>query len=383
MVTYANLTGMPLLGIGSPMRNGVPVVAALSNTTLDAALESVQLIGHVWWADRASHTIDTTGSSSIQWRTSTVTFANGSTTFTVGIAAVDATAGPPVRAVNVADAITFDVGVTYTAPTGVTTAAWQTSVPTAGTKTIGNGDLVAVCMQMVTRGGADSVLVSDGGNNFQNFARPSVTSFTGAAYANANHDPCVVLVASDGTLGYLMGSYVCSVGLGTTTWNSGSGTVEYGNLLQFPVPVRIAGFIHNLSVTADCDLVMYTDPLGTPAAARTVSLDLNQVSATAVPGYIMFTSAQGPYDLAANTPVGVIAKPGGSNVALTFLTLNASAHQTAHSGNGYAINRASGAFAAQNSSKDRYTIGLLLDGFSDGTGTGGAGPMMNPSLEGL
>ncbi len=34
--------------------------------------------------------------------------------------------------------------------------------------------------------------------------------------------------------------------------------------------------------------------------------------------------------------------------------------------NGYAINRASGAFAAQNSNKDLYAVGLLVGAFDAG-----------------
>jgi hypothetical protein len=73
------------------------------------------------------------------------------------------------------------------------------------------------------------------------------------------------------------------------------------------------------------------------------------------------------YTAKANQPLAVIAKPGGTSVTMTYKTLNSSTHQAAdHCGtNSYAVNRASGAFAAQNSNKDRFPIGLLVGAFEN------------------
>ncbi len=362
------VSGMPIIPVGYANRQGTSQIAALGSVTIDAAKEAAIMVGHFRWEDGGSHTIDTTGSSSIQWRTGAVTFASGSTTFKVGIGAVDTTTGPPVRAVNVSDVITFDVAAVFTGGGGgVTGTAWQTSVPTTGTKTIANGDLVAISMQMTALGGADSILVGVAAQ-FATISRSEVTSFTGAVYANASQLPNVVVVASDGTRGYLYGSYVANVGTTTQSWSNGSSPSEYGNILRFPFPVRAYGIIVGNSFAGDCDLILYSDPLGTPSASATVSVDLNQlaVSTVTTQGYFLFAS---PVDLRANTDYAVIAKPtSATSVGMAYKTYNDSNHQNSDvlGTSCYAINRSSGAFAAQNSSKDRFTIGLLIGAFDGG-----------------
>ncbi len=61
-------------------------------------------------------------------------------------------------------------------------------------------------------------------------------------------------------------------------------------------------------------------------------------------------------------------KPGGSNVSMVYKSFSDSAHQLGEwlGTNGYAANRATGAFAAQNSNKDRFTIGLLIGAADNG-----------------
>ena len=170
--------------------------------TLDAVNEAIIMFGRVETSDGASHTIDTSGSSSIQWMTGpTVVFADVGTTLKVGIANVDTSTGPPCRPVNSANVITFDVSASLTGGGGgVVAASWRTHVPTAGTKTIANGDLVAVCIQMTARGGTDAVDVNVAASSTA-LNRPGVTSYTGGAYAVAAAVPLMVIVFSDGALG--------------------------------------------------------------------------------------------------------------------------------------------------------------------------------------
>lgn len=373
--------GTPLIPIGQAGRQGSAALPTATNTILDAASESAQCIGQIFWTDGGSHTVDTSGSSSLGWRTSTSTFANAGSTLKVGLAAVLATAGPPARAANAADVITFSVSKTLTGGGGgVASATWNEHVPDAGTLTLAHGDLTAFCVQMTARAGADSVPMQNGANVVSN-ARPGVTSFTGGSYAAASAVPNVVITASDGTKGFIFGGCVFQTPTTTQTWNSGSATKEYGNFLQMPVPAKIYGILVSCDFAADADVVLYSDPLGTPVAEKTVAVDANTVAASAVVSYgaILFPS---PYSSTANQPLAAIIKPGGSNVGLPYTTLNASAHQAAYAlgTNGYAINRASGAFAAQNSSKDRFAIGLLVGAFDAGGSSGRAIQVNNPSL---
>lgn len=101
------------VGIGMyNVRNNTPI--QLNNVTMDAANEAIIAIGHMATSDKGSHTINTTGSSSIGWRSGAVTFANAGTTVKVGIAPVDTTNGPPGRASHVTDVIAFDVSADFT-----------------------------------------------------------------------------------------------------------------------------------------------------------------------------------------------------------------------------------------------------------------------------
>lgn len=374
-MALTKITGMPLISIGCAGRQGSTNTASLAATTVDATNEACIMTGRLYWEDMGSHTVSTAGSSSIQWRTANVTFANVGTAVSVGIAAVDVTAGPPARAVNVADVITFDVAAVFVGGGGgITANAWQTSVPTIGTKTIASGDLIAIAIQATTRAGADSITV---GNEAVSTSpgTPGITDFTGGSYTTPNRLPNAVLVASDGTRGYIYGGFIASVGTTTQTWNSGSATKEYGNILRVPFPMTAYGVIVGTSSGGDCDYVLYSDPLGTPAAQKTVSVDLHTVqnAIVGVDTRLLFASS---FDLAANTDYAIIMKPTTTtNVALAYKTYNDANHQNSEplGTDSYAINRASGAFASQNANKDRYAIGLLVGAFDAGGGGAGGG----------
>lgn len=370
-MTVTALGGMPKVLIGAAHRQGIPSLVTFQNTAVDAANEACIMVGYIFTEDGGSHTIDTSGSSSLGWRSGTVTFSNAGTTVKVGLAAVDTANGPPTRPVNVANVITFDVAAVFTGGGGgITTDAWQTSVPTTGSKTIANGDLVAFAVQMTARGGADSILVQTVASNASQVL-PGVTALA-AGFSDPVRIPNAVITFSDGTLGFFVGGFVASIGVSTQTFNSGSSPNEYGNLFQAPFPMSVYG-IAACANLANADFVLYSDPLGTPAAQRTVSVDANtqQVASNASLLEAWFAT---PYTVPANTPVAAILKPTSvSNCVMQYKTYHAAAHQKseAFGTNGYAVNRASGAFAAQNSSKDRFTIGLLVGGFDDGAAVGG------------
>lgn len=373
------LDGTPLLLVGAGGKDlSLPASASLAGTTLDAANESCMMIGQIFTEDGASHTIDTSGSSSIGWRSGALTFASGSTAVLVGVGDVDASNGPPGRAVNVADVITFDVSRSITGGGGgITANAWQEHVPTSGTKTIANGDFVAISVQMTARGGTDSVVVQGAPAGLGiSPSRPLMTGFIGGAYTLQGNMPNAVITFSDGVRGYIFGGNVVST-MTTTTWNNGSGTKEYGNVLQFPFPTRAYGLYGGIAFGGNADCICYSDPLGTPVAERTVSVDLNQIgaSSSARPTVLMFSS---PYDIPANTPVAAIIKPTSvSNNAMLYKTFNIAGHQKSEplGQNCYAISRNTGAFAQVNSGKDRYNVGLIIGAFDAGGGGGLASPM--------
>lgn len=371
------LDGTPLVIVGAPARNGLMSVAGLNSILLDATGESLTMFGRIFTEDGGSHTIDTTGSSSFGFRTGTVSATwNAATVLKLGVGTMDTANGPPARATNVANVITFSASKSYTGGAAPASASWIDVAPDAGTMTIANGDLVGFSIQMVTEGGTDSfnatvqATATGGSGGF-----PAITTFLSAAYAAAARIPNVVITFSDGKLGFFAGGYVASVGTTTQTWNNGSSPNEYGNFFQLPVPTKVYGIASYCAVLGDVDFVLYSDPLGTPVAEKTVSFDLNVIGATTgTPELIALFSS--PYTTTASQPLAGIMKPtSGTNITSAYMSFNASAHQKAYQlgTNCYAINRASGAFAAQNSNKDRYTTGLLIGAWDDGSGGGSTG----------
>lgn len=372
--------GTPLVIVGAPLREGQPYLGTAAGvaTLLDATAEACIMLAQIANPDGGSHTIDTTGSSSLGWLSGALTFANVGTLVKVGLAALDMAAGPPGRAVNVANVITMDVSKSLAGGGGgITASLWQEHVPDTGTKTVANGDFVAFCVQMVTAAGADAV-------NAQGTAAPSAgapnypvtTNYTGGTYSAANVKlPNFVITYSDGTQGYPLGGSVYLTGTTTTTWNSGSATKEYGNYLLMPVPAKIYGIMGNCSVAGNTDFVLYSDPLGTPVAEKTISVDLNIVGGGAVNRWLSLMFAA-PYSSTASQPLAAIMKPTSvTNVSSVYKTFNIAAHQDSETlgQNCYAVSRATGAFAAVNSNKDRYAIGLLVGAFEAGGGGAGGG----------
>lgn len=333
---------------------------------MDAAKEAIIMIGQIVTSDGGSHTIDTTGSSSLAWRAGAVTFANAGTTVKVGLATVDTTTGPPGRAVNVADVITFDVSKSLTGGGGgITANAAQNHVPDTGTKTIANGDFVAFCVQMTAVAGADLVNATTGNQSGER--RPSVTSFTGGAYASVTSPPDAFITFSDGATGYFLGGQVFST-VASTNFNNGSSPKEIGQLYQFPFPVTVSGIMvmGGSTATGNFDLVLYTDPLGTPVAQATASVT-GATLMSASSGRILAGFAT-PYTVPANTPFAVIMKPTtANNVNITSKVLGNAAQRISDPFGivGYGVSRSSGAFANVNSSLTNYYIGPLVTSFAD------------------
>lgn len=369
-MSFANVPGGSTLMIGAGLpAQGLPT--SIANTTIDAANEAVIVIGRVCTSDGASHTIDTTGSSSLGWRSGSVTFANAGTTVKVGLASADTANGPPGRAANVANVVTFDVSAVFVGGGGgITANAWQTSVPTAGTKTIANGDLVAFVVQMTARGGVDSVVATMSSSNTGGTPphEPIVTQYTGGSYAISDGAPRVVITFSDGAIGWFQFGDVAN-SVTARTFNSGSAPNEYGQLFNLPFPVRISGLFGFIDPDANYDLVLYSTPLGTPVAQKTLSFDLNTASVAA--GRRVQGVFPSPYDVAGNTDFAVVVKPTSvSNMSAYYKTLVSATHRVADpwGTNGYGVSRSggSGAFANANSSLDHYYVGIIAGGFEVG-----------------
>jgi hypothetical protein len=362
LVGYGNT---PLMIVGSYGREGIRTLAASAvGSLLGTANYYTAAIGHIYTEDGAPHTIDTSGSSSLGWLAGTSIFANAGTIFRVGLASgVDTTAGPPARPATSGGLVTYDVYRQMVGGSGdIVSGAWNENVPTSGSKTIANGDLVAFVLQMIAKGGSSDIAQFSGmapvAGSGTTPSRPTVGSVTASAGLNQFYPNCAITF-SDGTKGYFVGGFVYSIPRTILTWNNTSTPKEYGNYIQAPFACSIHGIAVGMGIAADVDLVLYSDPLGTPVAERTISVDANAVSsATVVDGYYLFSQ---PFLARANQPLAVIMKPGATSVTTHYLTVPVG-HQKAHSlgASAYGVNRDTGSFAAQNSSRDRFGIGAII-----------------------
>lgn len=339
--------------------------------TLNAAGETCVFAGYVVLENplSSSKTISAAGSGKIVWNAGAVTFASGSTTFEVGIQDVS-TAASPTQGDG-----TFDVKATFTGGGGgITGSATNTSIMTSGTKTIANGDLVAIVFTMPARGGTDSVVVNNTASAVPGITTvggfPVVTDNTAGSYAKtATSVPLAYIVFDDGTLGWFYGAPFYT-NITSLAYNSTTGTAdEYGNVINYPfqfVALGIRATVNFSGTSADGELLLYSDPLGTPSVLKTITLDATQSSATAS-ALNIFGLFANPYVLPAKTPFGITLRPTTANNITMYYRSVASVTEgkTADIGTyNYAIRRLdnTGAFSDYNggTAKTRQiSIGLV------------------------
>ncbi len=374
-MTLAALGGIPGPIMGFASVQGYPVLNAgfVTNLNMSSSVSGGYFLGQIWNEDGASHTIDTTGSSSFGFYSGNCTHADPASTAIMGICDIGTAAGPPGRPIiNGSNLAQFDVSRSFTGAAPVMPSlAWANVVPNAGTKTIAHGQLICFGVQLINRASADTLQL-----RCMNIIGGPAWGLTlqsggGTTWATNGGSPSLVITYSDGTRGYFVGGCVFSSLPTTQTWNNTSGTKEYGNVFQVPVPSRIYGVGGCWQCTADMDIILYSDPFGTPVAEKTYSLVGKQLAGSSGFGQTSQLLFATPFDAAANTNYAVIVKPtSATNVLMNYKSFDVAAHQITEifGTTSYAINRNTGAFAAQNSQKDRFTIGPIVSAFSDGSG---------------
>jgi hypothetical protein len=273
--TAASGEAHAMQGVGS--RNGV-IVRSISeaNTiagttrTLAAAGNELFLIGRLMLSTGpgTSKLISSAGGKiffRVGW---TITWANAGTTLRVGIQDLDA-AG--------LNDLTFDVYDELVPGTDALTANTVKAVTmSTGSKTIADGDMVAVGMRMTTRAGADSVQIHGVSGSWMAEGVLFPYGSFGGATVGSNF-PLMTVVFDDGTLGYMRWTEL--VGAGTsavTAFASASTPDEYAATFTVPHKCAIDGvaFYHGSVARADdFEAILYSDPLGTPVAVATATVD--------------------------------------------------------------------------------------------------------------
>ena len=360
-----------------------------TSVALNAAGEKVAMIGRLYIEGRAaSKTIDTTGSSAIQFRTAGVTFSNAGSTLDIGIQDVVVGTGPLGRPDG-----TFDVLTTLTGGGGSPTAnAWQTIAMTSGTKTMAHGDLIAVVWDMTARGGADAVNITPGSASPLMGFPFFTTNIDGAGWLTSNNPalPNCVITFSDGTLGYLDFAMPISV-QAVETFRDADNPDERGLAFQVPWSCKIDALwatVGGTNVSSACNLTLYSDPFGTPTYVVSTAILIEQLGVAAASQRPAVFNISTEQTLLRNTDYAIaIRATGTTSTRILSATLGAAAHRTFFPGGTtlvkYTRDGGSGAFGTAVSTTI-YQMGVRISQFDDGTGSGSgsAGVMYNPNLSG-
>lgn len=348
-------------------------LTASLETAMAATGDKVAMIGYARVDGRATgKVVSAAGGGSITWRTSTVTWANGGTTMDVGIQGVAAAAGP----VSQPDG-TFGVKRTLTGGDGtVTGSATKVTAMTggSGSSTISHGDLIAVVWDMTARAGADSIVISHGGNGGSGL--PNNNLFTAAAWRTTQGRlPNVVITSDDGTL-ITIDDTIPFVTAAVETYADATNPDERGLLFQVPWDCKISALRGLLGITdnaSDYTITVYSDPLGTPASVASVTVLADRGAVAAGDRQQRFPLAA-EVSLTANTDYVIAVRANGTtNTRLASITLMDQAHRALQPG-GTTVKKAtrnngSGAFTAEATPTTMYFLSVEI---SSVNATGGA-----------
>ena len=350
-------------------------IAASANNTLDATGEYVAQVGRVMLSTGpgTSKTISGSGGGSLHYRCQTLTLANAGTDISFGIQDVDATTGLPDG--------TFDVEAVINTGNPITTTIGVQAVMTTGSKTIAHGDVIAIVMEMTTRGGTDSMIIVGNSSSTQGFTSNypyRVTNVSGSPVKNGNGPALFSIIFDDGTVGWISRAeaYPNSNSANNTGFTNASTPNERGFLFSVPFKCKLEGIdiLLNISAGATFNLNLYSDPTGTPVEMVSLACD-PEITANAQGMYTaIFDSEQ---TLEANTDYLIALEPTSANTSYIYYrslvsTGNNIFRKMFNFPSEYYTRTMSGnpAFSA---STNYYvgTFALLISQIDDGASTGG------------
>lgn len=315
-MAYTNLGQNTVVAWPSVLAIGINAYdTSATNTTLDAQDEEVHFIGHLELPPgTASATFDT--NTTIQFQAGTVTWNTG-TTVRIGVQDVDATTGAPGRGDGNWDCYKDMVAGTDTISTG-----WNTITMASGSKSVNQGDLIAICIKVTVKGAETlSLPVTYGGAGGFTAGRPLTVSSIGSGFV-ARAALVIVAINFNGIYATLQGALPYTSRT-ATTFNNTSTPDERGNFITFPFACKVRGFVMRIVYSASSttfDVVMYSDPSGTPAAMSggTVTVDTDTLYSTSGGDLIIMLPAG--VEVAANTKIAVVLKPNGAtSIGYTYI----------------------------------------------------------------
>jgi hypothetical protein len=359
------------------------VLVTPSVATLDASGEKMAMIGRMYWDGRAtSKTIDTTGSSKIEWRGgSTAVFDNAGSSLEVGIQGVN-TSGPIAQPNGSFGAKAVITTAADASPTLTTINAWHTITPTTGTSTIAHGDLIAVVWDFVTRAGSDAIIVSPANSNTNLTQLPTTNAFAAAAWGatGSGQIPNCLLRASDGTYGWIDGGQFFGW-FTNTTWNDGTNPDEQGVIFQVPFDCKVDALFCSMrtaSNASDFTISLSSNAESARTTLASVTVDGAQLAATGTERSAIFNLAS-EVTLSANVDYCVSVKATNTgDIRFVVANLGNAEARRAFPGSttirGVTANN-SGNFSGS-SSVNFPMAGVRISGIE--TGSGGGVPLIGP-----
>lgn len=379
LVSISNRFYWPFGGVNGSYGN--PATNSIVN--LNAATDKYCMYGRIYIDGRPT-IAKTLSTGTIEWRTAAVTFASGSTTIDIGIQDVTTGAGPIAQPDG-----GFDVKTTLTGGGGgITANAWQTTTMTSGSKSITHGDLIAVVWEIVTFGGADSIIIS---NNQQPLwstpGQPGTNTFDVGAWQTtqtlgAGRWPLLIITFDDGTKAIIDSAFPATT-VNSETFQDSSNPDERGMIFQVPFNCMMDCIWASLSVTdanSDFTLKVYRDATGLWNGSETSVTTLNVlaqqwglVSASA-PKFTTFPLAT-EFSIDKNIDYAVTVRAtGSSNTILAAAQLANTAHRVVIPG-GTTLKKLSrqndaGAFTIESPATTMDIVGIGISQVDDGTGSG-------------
>ena len=356
--------------MGVRISPGQGILSSINSAIIDAAGERCAFIGHVYLSTGpgTSATLSNAGlgGSKIFFQTGSITFVNAGTNFRVGVQDVSLGSG--------FEDGTFDVQADVAGGSGLIAGSTINFVEmTSGTKTITHGDLIAVVFEMTARGGADIVRVNRA-NTDSNF--PYTTTFLASVAARQALGPiCTILFDDNDTVGWF-GETAYAYQDTSTSFNSGSSPDEYALVLRVQQKMEwnsVFVKIGDVDPTDAFEIILYSDPLGTPVAERTIShnpLLVGSVSA----GSDLVQRQMDAFQPALNTYYALAVRPTTTN-PLTFLQFDFGSslgRKATMLGTDWFLGsrtNQTGAFSQVTSSLPYF--GLLANKLDDGASSGG------------
>jgi len=290
-----------------------------SSTTANATGESAAAIGQIL-VPAGSGTLSSSGGGYIIWHCFGATYANAGSIVTVGLQGVNTTT-------NVESGTFLVSGQHTTGGTTITQNQLNSIAMDGGSLTINHGDLYAGVVELTNRGGSDFIQIVRMALTSQAQMTPWATQDAGGGPSVTNAPAAMTIVFDDGSFGYWGGQPLqWPMGLAPSTVNPSVSSTpdEYAAVFSVPVACEINAigyYVGAISGSDAYELILYSDPEGTPSVVDSVAITapVGSTSSTTSFSTVPITATE----LTAGTLYAVAVRPttaGAINIAYADLT---------------------------------------------------------------